>query len=114
MNKAILMGRLTVDPEIRYTADEKPVAHFGIAIDRPTKSGEKAVDFLNCTAWGQLAKICGEYLKKGRLVALEGRIQVKKYTDKEGKNRTFTEVVASNIQILEWTKKAKAEADAKA
>ena len=108
MNKAILMGRLTADPEIRYTANEKPVAHFSIAVDRPTKDGEKSVDFINCVAWEGLAKVCGEWLKKGRLVAIEGRIQVRKYQDKAGKSQTWTEIVAKNLQILEWAKKEKA------
>jgi len=110
MNKAILMGRLTADPETRYTTDEKPVTHFSIAVERPQKNGEKAVDFFNCTAWEGLAKICGEYLKKGRLVAVEGRIQIRKYKNKEGENRTSTEIVANNVQVLDWLKKAKKEA----
>jgi len=105
LNRAILTGRLTSDPEIRYTATEKAVAHFTIAVDRPTKSGEKAVDFINCVAWEGLAKVCGEWLKKGRLVAVEGRIQVGKYKNKEGKNQTKTEIIANNLQILEWAKK---------
>jgi len=105
MNKAIIMGRLTADPEIRYTAKEKPVANFSLAVDRPTKKGEKSVDFIKCIAWDGLAKICGEWLKKGRLIAVEGRIQVRKFQDKAGQNRTATEIVAKDIQIIEWAKK---------
>lgn len=111
LNKTLLIGRLTNDPEIRYTAKEKAVAHFGLAVDRPAKDGEKAVDFFNCIAWDGLAKICGEYLKKGRLVAIEGRLQVSKYQDKSGQKRTSTEVVASNIQMLDWAKKSKEKAE---
>ncbi|MFA4967140.1 MAG: single-stranded DNA-binding protein [Candidatus Margulisiibacteriota bacterium] len=102
LNKAILTGRLTADPEVRYTANEKPVAHFRIAVDRPkNKNGEKSADFLNCSAWGGLAKTCGEYLKKGRLVAVEGRLQIKAYKDKNGQTRDWTEIVANSVQMLD-------------
>ena len=100
MNKAILMGRLTADPETRYTTDEKPVTHFSIAVERPQKNGEKAVDFFNCTAWEGLAKICGEYLKKGRLVAVEGRIQIRKYKNKEGENRILQKVGEEALEVI--------------
>jgi len=105
MNKAILMGRLTADPDIRYTAAEKPVAHFSIAVNRPQKNGGKTVDFFQCVAWEGLAKICGEFLKKGKLVAVEGRIQPSKYKDKEGKERSITEIIASNVQMLDKKEK---------
>jgi len=101
LNRAILTGRLTRDPEVRYTAEEIPVANFSLAIPRPTKKGEKEVDFINCVAWRGLAKICGEYLKKGKLVAVEGRIQVRKWEDKTGAKRVSTDVIANNIQMLE-------------
>lgn len=107
MNKTILMGRLTNDPETRSTTNNKSVTHFSIAVNRPQKNGEKAVDFFNCIAWNGLAKICSDYLKKGRLVAVEGRLQVRKYQDKNGQNRSFTEVVANNIQMLDWGSKTK-------
>ncbi len=106
VNKIILTGRLTDDPEVRYTASEKPVANFSVAVDRPKrKDGEKETDFFKCIAWGPLAKVCGEYLKKGRLVAVEGRLQSRKYQDKQGLNRTATEIIASNLQMLDWGKK---------
>ncbi len=108
LNKTILTGRLTRDPEIRYTTDEKPVAHFSLAVEKIKKGGEKEADFFNCVAWGGLAKICGEYLKKGRLVAVEGRLQTRKYKDKEGNSRSLTEIIASNVQMLDWAKKQKA------
>ncbi len=101
LNRAILTGRLTADPEVRYTTNEKPVARFALAIPRHTKNGEGEVDFINCVAWEGLAKICGEYLKKGKLVAVEGRIQVHKWEDKTGNKRTSTEVIANNVQMLE-------------
>jgi single-strand DNA-binding protein len=112
LNKTILTGRLTADPEVRYTADEKPIAHFCVAVDRyPAKNGEKSADFINCTAWGPLAKTCGEYLKKGRLVALEGRLQIKVYKDKEGQTRSWTEVIANSVQMLDWKPSNKTEAE---
>jgi len=111
LNRAILTGRLTSDPEVRYTTNELPVARFSLAIPRPTKNGEKEVDFINCVAWRGLAKICGEYLKKGKLVAIEGRIHVKKWEDKSGNKRVSTDVIASNLQMLD-TKFHKASTEA--
>ncbi len=103
LNKTILTGRLTADPEVRYTTNEKPVAHFRLAVDRPpAKNGERSADFLNCIAWGGLAKTCGEYLKKGRLVAVEGRLQIRAYKDKNGDNRNWTEIVANSVEMLDW------------
>lgn len=101
LNRAILTGRLTADPEVRYTTNELPVAKFSLAIPRPSKNGDKEVDFINCVAFSGLAKICGEYLKKGKLVAVEGRIQVHKYEDKSGNKRVYTDIIANNIQMLE-------------
>jgi len=100
LNRTILVGRLAQDPEVRYTTNEIPVAKFALAVGRPTKNGEKEVDFINIVAWRGLAKICGEYLKKGKPVAIEGRLRVNKY-EKNGENRYFTEVVASNMQMLD-------------
>ncbi|KAF0134414.1 MAG: single-strand DNA-binding protein [Candidatus Saganbacteria bacterium] len=101
LNTTILTGRLTADPELRYTNNEKPVAHFRLAVNRFNKKGENSADFLNCVAWGGLAKVCGDYLKKGRLVAVEGRIKVSSYKDKKGQNQNWTEIVANNIQMLD-------------
>lgn len=98
LNRAIIAGHLTADPIVRYTKNEKPVAHFTLAINR---NGNEEADFIDCVSWGGLAKICGEYLKKGRLVAVEGRIQIRKYKGKDGKNRRSMEVVASNMQMLD-------------
>lgn len=111
INKTILTGRLTADPETRYTSDEKPVTHFSVAVNRGQKDDKNAADFFNCVAWGNLAKICGEYLKKGRLVAVEGKLQTRKYQDKQGQNRTVTEILTSNVEMLDWAKK-KEEASA--
>lgn len=98
LNRSILAGRLVADPEIRYTAKESAVTRFRLAINR---SGSETADFINCVAWNGLAKICAEYLKKGRMVAVEGRLQVKSYKGKDGKNKTATEVVVDNMQMLD-------------
>ncbi len=100
LNRTILVGRLAADPEVRYTTNEIPVARFALAVGRPSKNGEKEVDFINIVAWRGLAKICGEYLKKGKPVAIEGKLQIRKY-EKDGQKRSFTEVVASNMQMLD-------------
>jgi single-strand DNA-binding protein len=100
LNRSILAGRLVADPEVRYTDKETAVAHFRLAINRGRK-GNQTTDFINCTAWAGLANICGEYLKKGRLVAVEGRLQVKNYQNKKGEPRTSTEVIVDNMQMLD-------------
>ena len=100
LNRTILVGRLAADPEVRYTANELPVARFALAVERPSKNGDKEVDFINIVAWRGLAKVCGEYLKKGKPVAIEGKIQIRKY-EKDGEKRTVTEVIASNMQMLD-------------
>jgi len=100
LNRTILVGRLAADPEVRYTANEIPVARFALAVGRPSKNGEKEVDFINIVAWRGLAKICGEYLKKGKPIAIEGKLHIRKY-EKDGQKRSFTEVVASNMQMLD-------------
>jgi single-strand DNA-binding protein len=113
-NKVFLIGNLTRDPELRYTTSGIPVARFAIAVNRFKKKGAaetgsqgmnrdgsyQDVDFINIVAWRRLAEICGEYLKKGRPVAIEGRLQIRSYTGKDGQPRTMTEVVADNMQML--------------
>ena len=107
-NKVFLIGNLTRDPELRYTTSGIPVARFALAVNRFKKKGEEDagakqaqdVDFINIVAWRRLAEICGEYLKKGRPVAIEGRLQIRSYTGKDGQPRTMTEVVADNMQML--------------
>jgi len=101
-NKVFLIGNLTRDPELRYTTAGIPVARFSIAVNRVARkgAGESEVDFINIVAWRRLAEICGEFLKKGRPVAVEGRLQIRTYTGKDGQKRTMTEVVADNMQML--------------
>ena len=101
-NKVFLIGHLARDPELRYTAAGIPVASFAVAVNRPQRrgSGQGEVDFINIVAWRRLAEICGEFLKKGRPVAIEGRLQIRSYKDKSGRERTFTEVVAEDMRML--------------
>ena len=103
MNKIILIGRLTRDPEVRYTTSNRAVAQFTIAIDRPftKEDGTKDTDFINIVAWDNLGENAGKYLAKGRLVAVEGRLQIRNYENNEGRRVYVSEVVANNIQFLE-------------
>lgn len=102
MNKVILIGNLTKDPELRYTPNGVAVATFTVAINRPrtNQAGEREADFINIVAWQKLADLCATYLRKGRQAAIEGRIQTRSYDNKEGKRVYVTEVVAENVQFL--------------
>ena len=103
LNKIILIGRLTADPDLRYTPSESiPVAQFTLAVDRPFKSGgEKETDFIRIVTWRTLAENCSKYLSKGRLVAVDGRLQIRSYEDRDGNRRTIAEVVANEVKFLE-------------
>ncbi|MBP2628533.1 MAG: single-strand binding protein [Firmicutes bacterium] len=103
MNKVILVGRLTRDPEVRYTQTGKAVASFSVAVD--TGFGEnKRADFIPIVVWDKLAEVCGNNLTKGRRVLVEGRLQIREY-EKDGQKRRSAEVVAQNIEFLD-TKQA--------
>jgi len=103
MNKVILVGRLTRDPEVRYTQTGKAVASFSVAVD--TGFGEnKRADFIPIVVWDKLAEVCGNNLTKGRRVLVEGRLQIREY-EKDGQKRRAAEVVAQNIEFLD-TKQA--------
>jgi single-strand DNA-binding protein len=99
LNRVILVGRLVADPEHRMTQTGKGVANLRVAVDR--KGREKETDFFDVTAWGQSADFASTYLSKGRLVAVEGRLQVRQYTDKDNQQRKVWEVVADTIQPLD-------------
>jgi single-strand DNA-binding protein len=100
-NRSFLIGRLTRDPETRYTSAGVAVSRFTLAINRPTrKDGNSEVDFIRVVAWRKLAEICNEYLRKGKLVAIEGRLQFSSY-EKNGQKQTLAEVVAENMQMLD-------------
>lgn len=96
MNKVILMGRLVRDPEVRYSQGAEPlaVARYTLAVDRPMKkNGEKEADFIGCVAFGKLGEFAEKHLKKGMKIAIEGRLQVRSWDDKDGKKRWTTEVL---------------------
>jgi single-strand DNA-binding protein len=114
INKAILVGRLGKDPEVRYTPDGTMVTNFTMATDEQwkDKNGERAqkTEWHRIVTFGKLADICGKYLVKGKLVFIEGRIQTRAWEDKEGVKRSTTEIVASNMQMLD--SKGQRDADA--
>ena len=103
LNRVVLIGRLTKDPELRYTPSGVAHAQFTLAIDRPffRDQGEREADFIPIVTWRQLAEACANYLRKGRLAAVEGRIQVRNYENNEGRRVYVTEVVAENVRFLE-------------
>ncbi|MDO7906175.1 single-stranded DNA-binding protein [Paenibacillus sp. JX-17] len=103
LNRVILIGRLTKDPELRYTPSGVAVTQFTLAVDRPftAQGGEREADFIPVVTWRQLAETCANYLRKGRLTAVEGRIQVRNYENNEGKRVYVTEVIADNVRFLE-------------
>ena len=104
MNKVILIGRLTRDPEIKTTNTNLPYVQFTIAVDRnyQNKNGERQADFINCIAWRATADLIGRYIHKGNLIGVEGQIQTNSYDDPNtGMRRTSTNVLVENIQFLE-------------
>lgn len=103
LNRVILIGRLTRDPELKYTPGGVATTQFTLAVDRPfqKEGGQREADFIPVVTWRQLAETCANYLKKGRLTAIEGRIQVRSYDNKEGKRVYVTEVIADNVRFLE-------------
>lgn len=107
MNNLALIGRLTRDPELRYTANNFPVCSFSIAIDRMGKE-EKKTNFIPVKALGKTAENCGKYLAKGRLVGVHGSIETDSYTDKDGNKRNTWNVLASGVEFLEWGEKKEA------
>ena len=106
MNKVILIGRLTKDVDIRYTEAGKAVANFTLAVDRPYKNqkGKQEADFIRIVVWGKLAENCGNHLGKGRLVAVDGRLQIRSYEGQDGDRKYITEVVAETVKFLDRPK----------
>ena len=104
VNRVFLIGRLGRDPEIRHTTSGAAVANFSIATDERWTDNEgnrqTRTEWHNIVAWRKLAEICGQYLQKGRLVFIEGRIQTREWDDRDGNKRRTTEIVASNMQML--------------
>lgn len=102
-NKIILIGRLTADPELRYTSSGLPVASFTLAVNRTfsNKQGERETDFIDIITWRGLAETCSNNLKKGFMVAVDGRLQIRSYDDRQGIRRKAAEVVAENVRFLD-------------
>lgn len=103
LNKIILIGRLTRDPELRYVPSGAPVSSFTLAVDRPftNQQGERETDFIDIIAWRKLAEQVHQHLSKGRLVAVEGRLQIRSYETQDGQKRKVAEVVADGIRFLD-------------
>ena len=103
MNRVMLIGRLTAKPELRYTASNVPFARFTLAVNRTFSNGngERETDFLNIIVWRKQAENVCNYLNKGSLVSIEGRIQTGSYDDKDGNKRYTTDIVADSVQFLE-------------
>ena len=103
MNHIVIIGRLTKDPELRYTPNGVAVGIFTVAVDRPINNdnGEREADFIPVVVWQKLAENCANHLKKGRLVAVEGRLQIRSYDTQDGQKRRVAEIVASNVQFLD-------------
>lgn len=103
LNRIILIGRLTADPELRYTPNGTAVASFALAVDRPraNQNGERETDFINIVVWNKLGELSAQYLKKGRLAAVEGRLQIRSYENREGQRVRVAEVVADNVRFLD-------------
>ena len=101
-NLVVLTGRWTADPELKTTPNGTSVVSFSIAVDRRYRAGEdRQTDFINIVAWRSSAEFISKYFKKGSLIGIEGSIQTRRYTDKNGNNRTAFEVVANNVQFVE-------------
>lgn len=104
LNKVFLIGRLTRDPELRYTQGGQAVANFGLAVNRdfPTKEGRKEETcFVNLIVWGKRAEVCAEYMKKGGLIFVEGRLQYRKWETQDKEKRSTLEVVVEDFQFLD-------------
>ena len=103
INRVVLVGRLTKDPELRYTPSGVPMARFTVAVNRPfsNQQGEKEADFIGCIAWRKQAENLANFMRKGSLIGVEGRIQTGSYEGQDGKRVYVTEVVAESVQFLE-------------
>ena len=114
LNQIIIMGRLTRDPELRRTGSGIAVASFCVAVDRDYTSdpaGERETDFINCVAWRQKGEFVSKYFEKGSMIVVSGRLQIRKWTDKDGINRTTAEIVADNVYFGEGKKERDAKAN---
>lgn len=113
LNSVNLMGRLTRDPELRYTSNNTPVASFSLAVERyfaGKDGGERQTDFIDCVAWRQTAEFVSKYFKKGNQMAVSGRLQTRDWTDKDNKKRKATEVIVENVYFCESKKSSDSQA----
>ena len=103
LNRIVLIGRLTQDPELRYTSTGTAVASFTLAVDRMRKNaaGERETDFINIVVWQKQAESCAQYLHKGRMAAVDGRLQIRTYENREGQKVRIAEVVAETVRFLD-------------
>ena len=103
MNKVILMGRLTRDPDVRYTQTGKCVCQFTLAVDRPFKNqdGAREADFIPVVVWGKVAELCGNSFRKGHRALVDGRLQIRSYDAKDGSKRWVTEIIAAGVEFVE-------------
>lgn len=103
MNRVVLVGRITKDPELRYTSSQVPVVQFTIAVNRrfSNANGERQADFINCVVWRQAAENLSKYIKKGGLLGVEGQLQTRTYDDPSGQRKYITEVVCDAVNFLE-------------
>ena len=111
LNRIILMGRLTRDPELRHTQTGTPVASFSLAVDRDFKdktTGEKSTDFIDIVAWRQTAEFVSRFFTKGRMAVVEGRLQLRDWTDRDGNKRRTAEVIADNVYFGDSKRDAEA------
>ena len=115
MNNVVLIGRLTKDPDLRYLQTGTALCKFGLAVDKGLSKdnkqemeaqGKHTADFINIVVWGKMAENAANYLAKGRLVGIQGRIQSGSYTADDGTKRYTTDVVANNVEFLEWGDKS--------
>ena len=106
LNRVILIGRLTRDPDVKYTQSGKAVTTFDLAVGRSVLNaqGQRETDFIPIVTWGKLAETCGNYLTKGRLVAADRRLQIRSYETEAGQRRRATEVVAEGVRFLDRAK----------
>lgn len=110
LNRVVLIGRLVADPQLRYSQSGTAVTNFRIAVDRPftAKNGEKETDFIDVVAWRKLAEVVANNLTKGRLVGVDGRLQVREY-EAQGQKRKVAEVIADTVQFLDRPKETGAD-----
>ena len=103
MNKVVLLGRLTKDPDVKYTQTGKVVCQFTLAVDRPFKdaNGNKEADFIPVVLWGKPAELVGNSCQKGHRLIVEGRIQIRNYEAKDGSKRWVTEIIANSVEFIE-------------